>query len=583
MKSYFFIQTILFSLLPFQLTNFNIFSWGKKQTPRIEQQHQAPQAERMAEARYFGRFHEALFPKAVSTGAELAQEMRKERFMCGSYKLRKIIIDPGHGGYDPGCLGANSYEKDLALGIAKKVAAKMEAAYPGLEVIMTRDQDVFIPLHKRAEMANKGDADLFISIHCNFMPNASFVKGTETYILGAHRMEENLQVAMRENSSILLEDNFEETYSFDPNSPEGHIILSMYQNAYLEQSISFAHKVEQRMKVNAARRSRGVKQAGFLVLRETAMPSVLIETGFLSNKQEEAYLKTSEGQDQIADAILHAFTDYKYEVEDGIVANVEAPVAQIKKQPISQSVQSVNPTKSKGGSKVTSYEKKPEPKEPEVLASDTVNIFNIKSVAPPQSGSASMDFTPETFGQPVAGAATGTSSKLQSAVREIQGLPEPAQTEESATKKPAAETATAPVAAVEVPETTPAEYDDHAYSGQGDPFFEPQKVPTTQPSPPVLQAKGLEEASYVFKVQVAASKTLLNTNKAPWTNIGYLIKVEQEGEYYKYRAINFRTFDEAKWARIVLQGQGFPDAFIVAYKDGQRVDVDDLKKELGKE
>lgn len=566
MKSYFFIQTILFSFLPFQLTNFNIFGWGKEQAPRIEQLTETA-SQQVEEARYFGRHHEALFPKSVASGFELAQEMRNERFICGNYKLRKIIIDPGHGGYDPGCLGANSYEKNLALGIAQKLAAKMKATYPDLEVVLTRDKDVFIPLHKRAEMANKADADLFISVHCNFMPKASYVQGTETYILGAHRLEENLQVAMRENSSILLEDNFEETYSFDPNSPEGHIILSMYQNAYLEQSISFAHKVESRMKNNAARRSRGVKQAGFLVLRETAMPSVLIETGFLSNKQEEAYLKTAEGQSQIADAILSAFTDYKYEVEDGIVANVEAPVVPIKKQPIAQKVKSVSPTGEEATTNTQTTTATASTTAPEVLPSDTINLFNIISVSPPQSGSASLDFTPENFGQP----SGATSSKLQNAVREIQGKPlveEPANT----------------TVAVEIPES----YQDHAFSGQGDPFFEPTRA-NQSPTEALaiapeaeLTAKSPSQPTYFFKVQLAASKTVLDTSKEPWSNVGYLIKVEQEEGYYKYRATNFNTFDEANWARIVLQGQGFPDAFIVAYKNGDRIDIEEVKKELGK-
>ncbi len=226
-------------------------------------------------------------------------------------QLRTVVIDAGHGGHDSGCLGSSSQEKHLALAIARKLRDSLQAAWPDLRVIMTREDDTFVPLSERARIANLNKADLFISIHCNFMPGMTATRGTETYVLGAHKLQENLEVAMRENSSILLEDNYEAVYDFDPNSPEGYIIMSMYQNAFLEQSIQFATYVEESLKQHAGRRSRGVKQAGFLVLRETAMPSVLIETGFLSYRPEEEYLRAEEGQAQIAGAIFWAFAKYR--------------------------------------------------------------------------------------------------------------------------------------------------------------------------------------------------------------------------------------------------------------------------------
>jgi len=229
--------------------------------------------------------------------------------------VKKVVIDAGHGGHDPGCLGSGSYEKEIALGIALKLKAAIAVQYSDVEVILTRDTDIFIPLNERAQIANKNAADLFISVHCNYISKASHVQGSETYVLGPHRMEDNLQVALRENSAVLHEENYESVYGYDPNSPEAHIIMSMFQNAYLGQSILFAGKVEQHMQLSASRQSRGVKQAGFLVLRETAMPSVLIEAGFLSNSQEEKYLRTEEGQTEIATAIMKAFGDYKAEVE----------------------------------------------------------------------------------------------------------------------------------------------------------------------------------------------------------------------------------------------------------------------------
>ena len=230
-------------------------------------------------------------------------------------QIKTVVIDAGHGGKDPGCLGANSQEKHIALAIAQKLAARIRSAHPDIKVVLTRDRDVFIPLYERAAIANRHDADLFISIHCNFMPGSAATQGTETYVMGLHTAEYNLQVAKRENEAILLEENYVENYDYDPNSPEGHILLSMFQNAFLEQSILFAEAVEERIAVHAQRRSRGVKQAGFVVLKATSMPSVLIETGYLSNAAEEIFLGSTNGQDKIAEGIALAFTEYRMALE----------------------------------------------------------------------------------------------------------------------------------------------------------------------------------------------------------------------------------------------------------------------------
>jgi N-acetylmuramoyl-L-alanine amidase len=227
--------------------------------------------------------------------------------------LKTVVIDAGHGGKDSGSLGAKAMEKDIALKISLKVGDYITTYMPGVKVVYTRDSDKFVPLYERADLANKYNADVFISIHCNSLPaKKSHVNGTETYVMGLHRAEENLQVAKRENDVVLLEENYVKNYNgFDPNSPEAHIMLSMYQNAYIGQSILLAEKVESQFKNRAKRSSRGVKQAGFVVLRATAMPSVLVETGFLSNTTEEAYLNSEKGQVYIASAIYRAFKEYR--------------------------------------------------------------------------------------------------------------------------------------------------------------------------------------------------------------------------------------------------------------------------------
>ncbi|MEM6697915.1 MAG: N-acetylmuramoyl-L-alanine amidase, partial [Bacteroidota bacterium] len=297
-------------------------------------------------------FHSASCTHHQTTNIAFGEELGKVIKESNSeYRIKTVVLDPGHGGKDPGCSGATSREKHLALGIAKELSMQLQTAYPDLRVILTRDRDEFIPLNTRADIANSNDADLFISIHCNYIRRYTGTKGTETYVLGLHRAEDNLNVAKRENASILYEEDYEKTYDgFDPDSDEGHIILSMYQSAFLEQSILFGSLVEHKFATAAKRKSRGVKQAGFLVLRETTMPSVLVETGFLSNRAEEAFLRSRSGQRQIASSIFDAFKIYKNTVEGGeapaaIVASLQADVQeQQKPQPALETPQANMPS-----------------------------------------------------------------------------------------------------------------------------------------------------------------------------------------------------------------------------------------------
>ena len=231
------------------------------------------------------------------------------------FKLDVVVIDAGHGGKDPGTRGKKALEKDVALKIALKLGNYIEKNFPDVKVIYTRKTDKFLELEERADIANKNKADLFICIHANALPGTK-AYGTETYVMGLHKDESNFEVAKRENSVILLEENYEERYEgFDPNSPESYILFSITQSAYQESSLLFARKVEEQFKHRVGRVSRGVKQAGFMVLWRTTMPSVLIETGFLSNSTEEQFLATEQGQTLIASGIYRAFKEYKSEVE----------------------------------------------------------------------------------------------------------------------------------------------------------------------------------------------------------------------------------------------------------------------------
>ncbi len=231
------------------------------------------------------------------------------------YKIRTVVIDPGHGGKDPGALGAFSKEKDIVLAIGLLLGQYIEEKIPEAHVIYTRKTDEFIPLYRRAEIANEADADIFISIHANGWSNPKSF-GTETLILGLHRSDENFEVAKRENSVILLEEDYTTRYeNFDPNSPASYIIFSIMQNVYDKQSISFADMVQSQFRERVKRKDRGVRRQGLLVLAQSSMPGVLIETGFITNPEEEKYLNSGEGQDYIASAIFRAFRSYKEDIE----------------------------------------------------------------------------------------------------------------------------------------------------------------------------------------------------------------------------------------------------------------------------
>jgi N-acetylmuramoyl-L-alanine amidase len=231
-----------------------------------------------------------------------------------AYKLRTVVIDAGHGGKDIGCNGKASHEADVALQLALQVGALIEKNIPDVKVVYTRKDDTFVELIDRAGIANKNNADLFISIHLNAGPPSAF--GTETYTMGLHTTNGNLAVAKRENAVILQEDDYKEKYGgFDPNSPQSHIMFALHQSAYIDNSLRFAQKVENEFKTRVGRTSRGVKQAGFLVLWKSYMPSVLIEAGFLTNPAEEKFLNDKTGQTYMASGIYRAFKEYKQEME----------------------------------------------------------------------------------------------------------------------------------------------------------------------------------------------------------------------------------------------------------------------------
>ena len=239
--------------------------------------------------------------------------------------ISKIVIDAGHGGEDPGALGSKGKEKDVTLIVALELGKLITENCPDVDVFYTRKTDVFIPLYNRSKIANDKHADLFISIHCNSSDNKS-ANGVETFVMGLHKTESNLEVARKENAAMLLEKDYKNTYGdFNPNSPESYVIFSLYSNAYLESSVQLASKVQKNLLKCTHFRDRQVQQAGFWVLHKVAMPSILVELGFISNKNEEAQLLDPTFQKALAASLCNAFIEYKNQVEGNTTSLISVP------------------------------------------------------------------------------------------------------------------------------------------------------------------------------------------------------------------------------------------------------------------
>lgn len=248
-------------------------------------------------------------------------------FNIAEAKQFTLVIDAGHGGHDAGAMGSFSKEKDINLRTALAFGKYVEQYAPDVRVIYTRKTDKFVTLHGRADIANKAKADLFISIHTNALPGGRISRGLETYTLGMHRASDNLDVAKRENSVILVEKDYKERYQgFDPNSSESYIIFEFMQDNNMQRSVDLASLVQRNVCSTASRPNKGVKQAGFLVLRETSMPSCLIELGFISTPDEERLLNDTQGVDNIARGIYQAFASYKNKYDSNATSTLTAIV-----------------------------------------------------------------------------------------------------------------------------------------------------------------------------------------------------------------------------------------------------------------
>ena len=442
-------------------------------------------------------------------------------------RVQKVILDAGHGGKDNGCAGKNSREKDIALDITLRLGQLIKKNFDDVEVIYTRDKDEFVPLHERAKIANRSNADLFISIHCNTTAKRNSAVGTETFVMGLHRAEDNLNVAKRENAAIMHEQNIEEHYGgYDPNSDEGHITLSMYQNAYLDQSIAFANFIEEEFQNHSGRVSRGVKQAGFLVLRNTVMPSVLIETGFLNNNKEEAFLKSESGKGKIANSIFNAFSKYKYDMDHMVAVQGD----------VENKIEAIPANYTEPGPQASQEPKAQTATKKEVVKTDDRSINYVERAK-------------REMERMRARQTGGSKAKKSDLAKQTASKPQKAEKQEPKTSaKPANTGISRRVSSQQTPQ-------DKSKSTAEK--IQPRK----------------KKLAYV--VQLSASEKKLRSGGGKWDAVQKEVLIRFENNLYKYQVGELPTYQAAVSKKEKLRSLGFKDCFIVAYYDDAPIAVKD--------
>jgi N-acetylmuramoyl-L-alanine amidase len=468
----------------------------------------------------------------------------KKGFTQEKTSITKVVIDAGHGGKDPGTIGKKAQEKNIALQIALKLSEDIRNQCKGVTVILTRTTDEFIELHERAEIANRCKADLFISIHCNSNPKHTF-HGAETYVMGLHRTEANLDVAKKENAAILMEPNYSSLYNgFDPNSDESYITFTLFQNAYLDQSTRFASFVQDEMKDRVGMDDRGVRQAGFLVLYKTTMPSVLVETGFLSNPEEEKFLMTEKGQQYIASAICRAFCKFKAKQEGSgkelaslnnkrsNPSSIDKPIISIKKD--------TSPGKEKSR-EIT-------------VTKDTIKAAEISvQTTEPKEISKSKQNDKGYL-------AIRDTSKVK---QDIRVVPKNKSTIASERKTSYAHQPKEPVNNKPVSKVQPS-------------LSNIDVSKKDLPTKPLRYDKVLKEI-IVFRVQIATSPKDISIHSSKFAGLPEIWMYQHQG-LFKYTAGKASSPEALSGLVKRVKNKGFTDAFIVAFNDKERITIAEAKK-----
>lgn len=415
-----------------------------------------------------------------------------------------IVLDAGHGGHDPGNLGNGYLEKNIALNIVLRVGAILEKN-SGVKVIYTRKDDTFVDLYVRGEIANKANADLFVSVHCD--SHTSDAHGAGTFVLGLHANKQNFEIAKKENSVIYLEDNYETRYAdYDINSPESIIGLTIMQEEFLDQSINLAKDMQDNFSGRLKRNNRKVKQAGFIVLHQTFMPSILIETGFLTNKDEGAYLNSKKGQSEMGKAIADAIMKYKNGIRPSISQTNTIST-------------SLPPAPSKEVEEVKEVAQEAVDKPIKIVEQETQEKLGVKRN--------------ETKNPPI----------------KVEDTPKVVEAVKNESEKI----------------TPPLEKKEEVISNE-----EPKVVS-------VVKEKPTNTANIIFKVQLLASTKDLQLYSGNFEGLGRLSK-ERYKNMFRYFYGNTNSYKTAQMLKSNADIKGYPSSFIVAYKDGKRIQVKEALK-----
>lgn len=461
-------------------------------------------------------------------------------FAQSSEKKFKLVIDAGHGGEDPGCRGKKSQEKTVTLNVALKLGKLISDNYDDVQVIYTRKTDVFVEVYKRAVIANNNHADLFISIHCNAAENKS-AHGVETWVMGLAKSDANMEVARKENAAILKEKNFENNYEgFNPNSPEANVIFSLHTSAYMNHSIMLADKVQKNLVRNTHLMDRTVKQAGFWVLYKVAMPSILIELGFLSNAVEEEYMIKPSSQDVMAVSIYNSFVEYRNALDGTNKPLLPLPKVSEPEKSIAVDGVAADPVKPapKADADVAADPVKPQPKADAGVAADPVKP------APKQDTEVAAD---PVKPQPKADAGV--------AAEPVKPAP-----------KQDAEVAADPVKPQ--PKTDPAVAAEPA---------KPASQTEAKPAPQA-PAQAAVQHNIRFRVQIAAIPENVSVTDSRFSKVKDVRKF-QEGKFWKYTSGNATTLEEAQEILKAVKPY-FADAFIIAFDGETKIPVSQAVERL---
>jgi N-acetylmuramoyl-L-alanine amidase len=474
-----------------------------------------------------------------------------------------VVIDPGHGGKDPGCHGEKFKEKNIALAVSLKLGHYLEDNDKNVKVVYTRTTDVFVPLNERADIANKNHADVFICIHLNASPNHD-ANGSATYVMAERKSGGNLEVEKQENSAILFEKDYKTTYAgFDPNSKEANIIFNMYQNLYLTQSLDLSAKIQEEYSHVEKRKENGVKQAGFLVLWKTAMPSLLTEIGFLTNPDEEKFMGSQKGEDEIAKSIFLAFEQYKSEKDNSSYD----PKSYNFKEYVIQTADTTTTTIDTAANRVIKDTTTTHVEVKHTVVKDTVKPKTIHA-------------NPDTawhrkIPQPPKYKDT-TSTKVDKMKDAVKALhPDtviPA-------KKVADTIVTPPKKHID---TTTIKKTEPPHKKVTDSVIPPKKhadtVAIKKTEPPHKKVVDADTGMVYYKVQFALSDHELPKTDKRFTDLPdvdfYVVD-----KVYKYTAGKFTELKDAVDLQSKLRDKGYKDAFVVAFKGKQRVTI---KKASGK-